>query len=185
MRGIHPASHIHGATHAWSSQLFRETGPLKKGAFFEDKIIGFRSLITGEFAYVPQKLICYRMRSNNVSGRIQNNSLRIVRLRKILLQESIGCFQWLAVIKNLKADVIDYKNRGVLSMSDGNAALREINRFVMVKKCEWRVCSAPPFLGLVWLICRLILLPEHTYARLALRHWLFRGADYIGLLPEQ
>jgi glycosyltransferase involved in cell wall biosynthesis len=181
-KGKHSAAHIHGATHAWSCQIFRKIGPLKKNTFFEDKAIGFRSLITGEFAYVPQKLICYRLRSNNVGGRLQNNSLKIARVRKTLLQESIGSFQWLAVIKNYKTDVIDYTNRGVLFKGDGHAALREINRFVMVKKCEWMVCSGSPLIGLVWLICRLILLPETAYARIALKHWFFRSADYMGLL---
>lgn len=185
VQGEHPASGIIGATQAWSCQLFRKIGPLKKDVFFEDKIICFRSLITGGFAYVPQKLICYRMHSNNLIARLHNDSSRIVRIRKYLLQELTNNFRWLAVINNLKADVIDFTNQGVLSKREGNATLREIDHCIVVKQCEWKACSTSPFIGLVWLICRLILRPERSYAWHALKNWAFRSADYIGLLPKQ
>jgi glycosyltransferase involved in cell wall biosynthesis len=185
VKGEHPASGIVGATQAWSCQIFRKIGPLKKDVFFEDKIICFRSLITGEFAYVPQKLVCYRMHSNNLIARFYNDSSRIVRIRKYLLQELTNNFRWLAVINNLKADVIDFTNQGVLSKSDGNAALREIDHCIMVKKCEWKVCSASPFIGLMWLSCRLIIRPERAYAWHALKNWVFRSADCMGLFPKQ
>jgi|WetSurMetagenome_2_1015567.scaffolds.fasta_scaffold70401_2 glycosyltransferase involved in cell wall biosynthesis len=185
LQGEHPAFHINGATHAWSCQIFRGIGPLNKDEFFEDKVICFRSLITGAFAYVPQKLVCRRVHSTNLCGRIYNDSSRVVRIRKYLLQELINSFRWWSVINNLKTDVIDFTNRGVLSKSDGNATLREIDHCIMVKKCEWKVCSASPFIGLMWLSCRLIIRPERAYAWHALKNWVFRSADCMGLFPKQ
>ena len=185
VQGKHPASGIIGATQAWSCKILRKMGPLRRDVFFEDKIFCFRSLITGEFAYVPQKLVCYRMHSNNLIARLNNDSSRIVRIRKYLLQELINNFRWLAVISNLKDDAIGFTNQGILSKREGHATLREIDHCMVVKKCEWKVCSTSPFIGLAWLLCRLVLRPEPAYAWCALRHWSFRSADYMRLLPKQ
>ncbi len=182
VQGKHPASHINGATHAWSRQLFRDIGPLKQNALFEDKVIALRSLIVGEFAYVPEKLISYRMRSNRAVERPNGRMARILHIRKSLLQESVDSLRWLTVMNNIRADVIDCWCRGLLPEKDREAALREIHHCAMVKKCEWEVCSAPPLMALLWFIRRLVLRPERAYAPHALKQWLLRSADHIGLL---
>jgi glycosyltransferase involved in cell wall biosynthesis len=163
LHGKHPANRIHGATHAWSNQLFKNMPALNSNVFFEDRVIGFRSLVIGSFAYVPQKLIYYRMHSNNLTGRFYDDNSQIMRFKKGLLLESANCFRFIAVLENFRNDVSIYVNQGVLSQDEGIKLLHEIDLLQKLKRRETKVFSGSPLIILAWFLRRLIFHPERSY----------------------
>jgi hypothetical protein len=126
------------------------------------------------------------MHSSNLVGRRRtNDASRIARIRKGLQQTTLQTNRWIAVFEEFGADVRAYVSQGVLSQTEGAAMLREIDHCLKVKRCECGVCSDPPFIALAWLVRGLMLRPECGYGWRALKYWMFRSADHLGVLPKQ
>ena len=186
LRGTNQAGHIHGATHAFSPVLFKEFGPLNMDVVFEDKVLGFRSLLYGSFAYVPRKLVRYRMHASNLWGRRADpRASRYERVRQGIAQEAVHNHRWVAVLNNYRDDMHMFMSRGGCTHADGVAVLREIDRCLKVKVCEYRIYASPPWVALLALLHRLLLRPQWRYGWPAAKHLLFRTADSAGLLPKQ
>ena len=185
LRDKHPASGIAGCAHAWSRLLFQRFGPLNSDLIAEDKALAFRSFLCGSFAYVPRRLLRYRMHASNLWGRRADlQDSRITRVRQNLAQAAFGSRLWISVLNNYNADVRTLVNQSSLSQAGGVAITREIDRCLKVKTCEYQACSGPPWVAFRSLLRRFVLMPECRYARVALKHWLFRTTDYFGLLPK-
>jgi glycosyltransferase involved in cell wall biosynthesis len=184
VRCEHPASHVHGATLAWSRRLFQDAGTLNGDVVSEVKALCFRSLACGSLAYVARPLIRYRMHSGNLWGRRSNAASRIGRVRDGLRQSRRVAAWWPALLNNYRKDTLNFISRGVFSPGQGAALCEEIDICLRLRRCELGVYSGSPFASLAWLIRRLLIRPEYRYARRAFRQWIFRTADYFVVLPE-
>jgi len=61
---------IHGATAAYTPDLFTDFPLLDESGLVEDTSLSFRSLLTrGEIIYIPKPLVHYRITAANISGR--------------------------------------------------------------------------------------------------------------------
>jgi len=58
---------LQGATHAWTSRMWRTFGPLLPGSVCEDRIIPIRSHLLGGSLWVDEPLVEYRIHKSNVS----------------------------------------------------------------------------------------------------------------------
>ena len=125
---------IPGCAHAWSRRAFLQEGPLNDDVWFEDKTIGFRSLVAGSFVYVPRRLVRYRRHSSNLWGiRIQDKS-RVIRIRKELQAEFVDASRWIGVLNNYRKDVETFVSQGVLSPEERELILRAIRWRLKVKR---------------------------------------------------
>ncbi len=163
LKGRHPANRMLGATHAWSKHLFENMPYLNSNVFFEDRVIAFRSLVMGEFAYIPQKLVYYRMHSGNLTARLYNDDSMIIRLKKSLLLESENCFRHIAVLENYRKDVSVYMDQGILTQQEGDILLKDIDRLQNLKRREVKIFSGPPLLIFGWFLWRLIFYSERSH----------------------
>lgn len=57
-----------GASMAFTKDLFSRFGPLPPGTLFEDRVLGFRAILTGKVCYLREPLVRYRIHDGNVSG---------------------------------------------------------------------------------------------------------------------
>ena len=186
LRGTHPSSRMLGATHAFSRTLFQEFGTLNPEVSFEDIVIGFRSLLSGSFAYVPRKLVRYRMHSNNIYGRIASNHVSgLERRRQGFADTALKARRWAVAINNFSDDAKKAVNLGYITRDDEVGVLREIDRCHKIKLCEYNVYAGSPGIALLALCQRLLLRPQWGFCWCATKHWLFRTADFIGLLPKR
>ena len=184
LRGNHPASRFLGATHAFSRELFNVFGPLNTDVSFEDKVIGFRSLLHGSFAYVPRKLVRYRMHDNNLCGRnVSSRASRYERVRQKIAIAAAKNHHWTPVLNNYRADLNRFASRGGLTRDECAALLLETDRCLKVKGCEYRIDTGRPLVALYALLCLLTLRPHWSDGWSATKHWLFRAADYTHMLP--
>lgn len=185
LRGTHPSARMLGATHAFSRELFLEYGALNPDLFFEDIVIGFRSLLSGSFFFVPRKLVRYRMHSNNLYGRIESdgvsgNALRRKRFSQIATKSK----RWAAAVSNFRDDAERAVKYGYLNRDDGATVLREIDRCHKLRMCEYHVYASSPLTAFAGLCQRLILRPDWEFGWRASKHLFIRTVDYIGLLPK-
>ncbi len=69
-RVLYPVSRwMNGAAHSWHKSLFEIFGPLRGDVVSEDKVIGFRSLLTGQrIGYLDKPLVKYRSHSATVTS---------------------------------------------------------------------------------------------------------------------
>jgi glycosyltransferase involved in cell wall biosynthesis len=176
---------IHGATHAFGRDLFLEFGPLNNDVFYEDKVLSFRSLLIGSFAYVPRKLVRYRTHSGNLWGRAEDpHASRCRRIRQGLAIAGVRSRRWLSVMNNFSDDVRTLERRGRLAEPEGTALTAEIDRCIQLQICDERFYSGPPWTALFALVRRLKMKPQWRYGWEGAKHLLFRTADFIGVLPR-
>ncbi len=185
LRGDHPVSNFLGATHAVNRTLFERFGPLNPDVFLEDVVIGFRSLLHGSFAYVPRKLVQYRVHDNNLSVRSTNRHIsRIERVRRKITHSAVKNHFWMAVMNNYHDDVARALKQGDLTHSEGTVLFGEIDRCIRIKRCEYSIDSRPPVNGLKALFFLAAMRPRWSVGWSAMKHWVFRTADYIRILPR-
>ena len=179
----HRAS-ILGATHAWSRSLFQEYGPLNDDIMYEDKSICFRSLISGEFAYVPKCLVSYRMHSSNIWGRYSGNASRVERVRSMIAHRATLVAYGVALLRQHKKDVLAGGEHGVLQSSDVAILCKDIDNKIKIRQYEWQVYARPVFASFIYLMRVFLMLPPMMYSLGMAKHWLFRAADTMRLLPR-
>ena len=61
-------THVTGATHAWSKELFTEFGPLRSDVIHEDCAIPLRAMLLGHVSYINTPLVKYRIDVGISSG---------------------------------------------------------------------------------------------------------------------
>lgn len=185
LRGTHRSSRMLGATHAFSREMFEKFGGLNADVVFEDIVIGFRSLIAGSFAFVPRKLVRYRMHSNNIYGRAANDHKSgLERRRESFAHIGVKAQRWAAAVNNMRMDAETAIRLGHLTREDGEIVLREIERCHQIRMCEHQIYAGKPGIGLASLCKRLLLRPDCGFGWRAAKHWLFRAVDSTGLLPK-
>ncbi|MGO8837364.1 MAG: glycosyltransferase [Limisphaerales bacterium] len=57
---------VHGCTHVISPHLFRTFGNLLEQVIYEDKVLAFRSVLSGRVLYIGEPLVKYRLHGANV-----------------------------------------------------------------------------------------------------------------------
>lgn len=185
LRGRHQVSNFLGATHAFNRLLFKEFGPLNTDVFFEDVVIGFRSLLGGSFAYVPRKLVQYRRHDSNLCGlQVDPNVSRYERARRKIAHSGVKNHLWAAVLNNCRDDLSTVASRGGFTQAAGVKLHREADRRLRIKECEHGIDVGPPLVSLRALLHLVILRPHWNEGWSATKHWLFRAVDFTGLLPK-
>lgn len=57
---------VHGCAHAISPRLFSVFGPMPEQVMYEDRVLAFRSVLTGKVLYINEPLVKYRLHGANV-----------------------------------------------------------------------------------------------------------------------
>jgi len=63
-----------GCSHATTKRLFRQFGNLNEGIVYEDRALGFRSLISGGHGYIDDPLVKYRIHDGSISHQFRYHS---------------------------------------------------------------------------------------------------------------
>lgn len=180
----HPVYYLHGASHAWSRSLFRTFGPLSEKVFYEDKTIALRSLLAGEFAYVPKKLVRYRMHASNLYGRSHSKKPGFAHLRQTLTQSERTTAYWLHVLDQYAADLRLALASQLIEPDECAEVLSHLHSLRSYKTHTLAVYRGSTLNAPFHLACAFVLRPEIPAALRLLKHWLFRTACILRLIPR-
>ena len=121
---------VHGCSHVIAPKLFKVFGDMPEHVIYEDKVLGFRSVLAGKLVYVNEPLVKYRLHGANAHKYVRK-SRSDVNLKSLELQES----QFKRNLKNNEAmydafvlDLERARREGVASGADLEAALGEAKR---------------------------------------------------------
>lgn len=73
-------SGLQGATHAWTSRVWKTFGPLLPGSVCEDRIIPLRSQLLGGSIWIDEPLVKYRIHESNISHFNRTPSDRVMSI---------------------------------------------------------------------------------------------------------
>jgi len=77
----------YGAAHAFTRELMTRFGHIDSAVTYEDQVIGYRSALSGEFAYVDKPLVKYRIHEASIcSGLYSTKSQRPAELKSHFLK---------------------------------------------------------------------------------------------------
>jgi glycosyltransferase involved in cell wall biosynthesis len=64
---------VHGATSMWSRRLIEAFDQIASDVAAEDAVMSFRAYLTGDVAYLPDRLVRYRRHSSNLCGSVHDD----------------------------------------------------------------------------------------------------------------
>ena len=121
---------VHGCSHVISPKLFKLFGDMPEHVIYEDKVLGFRSVLAGKLIFVNEPLVKYRLHGANAHKYVRK-SRGDVDLKSLELQES----QFKRGLKNNESmyetfvlDLERAKREGVMGEGDLELALGEAKR---------------------------------------------------------
>lgn len=92
---------IHGATAAYTRELFEAYGPLKDGGLVEDAVMTFRAVLSGRLLFVEEPLVRYRISTTSISGAAYS------------VREPSKWLRWMAAQETkVRNHIADYQNDG-------------------------------------------------------------------------
>lgn len=131
-------SGLQGASHAWSSRVFKAFGEIDSDSVCEDRVIPLRSFMMGGVAYIPDMLVMYRVHESNISRFNNTNAENVVNKTVEIHMRNLN------ILDNYIKDLAIGKSLSFIALDDYARAKYcvEYKRDIILKKVNF-LCAGP------------------------------------------